>query len=179
MFGIGGQELLLILLLALIILGPKKLPEMAKTIGKAMGNFRGRPTISRERSTWHPGRPLPSPPHLHPSRAALRRRTLRPRLCSRKKGSLKRKKRGRAHVVPSRRDRGITGWKRTSCLSTIISRSFAGDSSSASLPWLWALSQPMHSRSGSFSSWYRLWPGCCRKTATSSTLRCPRPSSPI
>ncbi|HNU75213.1 MAG TPA: twin-arginine translocase TatA/TatE family subunit [Deltaproteobacteria bacterium] len=39
MFGIGGQELLLILLLALIILGPKKLPEMAKTIGKAMGEF--------------------------------------------------------------------------------------------------------------------------------------------
>ncbi len=39
MFGIGGQELILILLLALIVLGPRKLPEMAKTIGKALGEF--------------------------------------------------------------------------------------------------------------------------------------------
>jgi TatA/E family protein of Tat protein translocase len=39
MFGIGGQELILILLLALIILGPKKLPDIAKTLGKALGDF--------------------------------------------------------------------------------------------------------------------------------------------
>ncbi|HON38316.1 MAG: twin-arginine translocase TatA/TatE family subunit [Desulfomonilia bacterium] len=39
MFGISGQELILILLVALIVLGPKKLPEMAKTIGKALGEF--------------------------------------------------------------------------------------------------------------------------------------------
>jgi TatA/E family protein of Tat protein translocase len=39
MFGIGGQEFILILLIALIVLGPKKLPEMAKTIGKALGEF--------------------------------------------------------------------------------------------------------------------------------------------
>lgn len=39
MFGIGTQELLLILILALLILGPKKLPDLAKTLGKALGNF--------------------------------------------------------------------------------------------------------------------------------------------
>ena len=39
MFGIGGQELILILVLALIIIGPKKLPDIAKTLGKAMGEF--------------------------------------------------------------------------------------------------------------------------------------------
>jgi len=39
MFGIGGQELFLILLLALIILGPKKLPDIAKSLGKALGEF--------------------------------------------------------------------------------------------------------------------------------------------
>ncbi len=39
MFGIGGQELILIHLLALIELGPKKLPEKAKTICKAMREF--------------------------------------------------------------------------------------------------------------------------------------------
>lgn len=39
MFGIGGQELFLILLLALIILGPKKLPDIAKSLGRALGEF--------------------------------------------------------------------------------------------------------------------------------------------
>lgn len=39
MFGIGGQELLFILVLALIVLGPSKLPEIAKTLGKVMGEF--------------------------------------------------------------------------------------------------------------------------------------------
>jgi sec-independent protein translocase protein TatB len=39
MFGIGGQEIILILLLALIVLGPKKLPDIAKTIGRALGEF--------------------------------------------------------------------------------------------------------------------------------------------
>lgn len=39
MFGIGTQELLLILILALLILGPKKLPDLAKTLGKAFGDF--------------------------------------------------------------------------------------------------------------------------------------------
>jgi TatA/E family protein of Tat protein translocase len=34
MFGLSGQELLLIVILALIVLGPKKLPEVAKTLGK-------------------------------------------------------------------------------------------------------------------------------------------------
>jgi Sec-independent protein translocase protein TatA len=31
MFGIGMQELILVLVVALIILGPKKLPDVAKT----------------------------------------------------------------------------------------------------------------------------------------------------
>ncbi len=39
MFGIGGQELFFILVLALILLGPSKIPEIAKTLGKVMGEF--------------------------------------------------------------------------------------------------------------------------------------------
>jgi TatA/E family protein of Tat protein translocase len=40
MFGIGMPELLLILGLALIVLGPKKLPELARTLGKGLAEFR-------------------------------------------------------------------------------------------------------------------------------------------
>jgi TatA/E family protein of Tat protein translocase len=40
MFGIGMPELLLILGLALIVLGPKKLPELARALGKGMAEFR-------------------------------------------------------------------------------------------------------------------------------------------
>ncbi len=40
MFGIGSTELLVILLVALVVLGPKSLPGIAKTLGKAMGEFR-------------------------------------------------------------------------------------------------------------------------------------------
>lgn len=39
MFGIGGQELILILVIALVVLGPKKLPDLAKSLGRAMGEF--------------------------------------------------------------------------------------------------------------------------------------------
>jgi Tat protein translocase TatB subunit len=40
MFNVGGGELLVILLVALIVLGPQRLPEAARTIGKVMGDLR-------------------------------------------------------------------------------------------------------------------------------------------
>jgi TatA/E family protein of Tat protein translocase len=40
MFGIGMPELLIILGLALVILGPKKLPGLAKGLGRAMREFK-------------------------------------------------------------------------------------------------------------------------------------------
>jgi TatA/E family protein of Tat protein translocase len=40
MFGIGMPELILILGLALIVLGPKKLPEIARALGKGLAEFR-------------------------------------------------------------------------------------------------------------------------------------------
>lgn len=39
MFGIGSTELLLILVVALIVLGPRNLPKIANTLGKAIGQF--------------------------------------------------------------------------------------------------------------------------------------------
>ncbi|HIC87307.1 MAG TPA: twin-arginine translocase TatA/TatE family subunit [Aquificae bacterium] len=40
MFNIGTNELLLILAIVLLIFGPKKLPELAKSLGKAINEFR-------------------------------------------------------------------------------------------------------------------------------------------
>ncbi len=40
MFGIGMPEMLLLLAVALIVVGPKKLPELAKSIGRSLGEFK-------------------------------------------------------------------------------------------------------------------------------------------
>ncbi|MCR4431888.1 MAG: twin-arginine translocase TatA/TatE family subunit [Tepidanaerobacteraceae bacterium] len=40
MFNIGTSELIIILVLALIILGPGKLPEVGHALGKALGEFK-------------------------------------------------------------------------------------------------------------------------------------------
>ena len=40
MFGIGAPELIIIAIIALLIFGPSKLPELGKTIGKGLREFR-------------------------------------------------------------------------------------------------------------------------------------------
>jgi len=40
MFGIGMPEMLLIVAIALIVIGPKKLPDLAKSLGRAFGEFK-------------------------------------------------------------------------------------------------------------------------------------------
>ncbi len=39
-FGIGPAELMIVLVLALIILGPKRLPEVGRSIGSGMREFK-------------------------------------------------------------------------------------------------------------------------------------------
>ena len=39
-FGIGPGELAIVLVLALIILGPKKLPEVGRSVGRGMREFK-------------------------------------------------------------------------------------------------------------------------------------------
>jgi Tat protein translocase TatB subunit len=47
MFGIGMTELLVILAIGLIVIGPKKLPELARSLGKGLAEFRRASTEMR------------------------------------------------------------------------------------------------------------------------------------
>lgn len=49
MFGIGMPEMLLILAIALIVIGPKKLPDLAKSLGRAFSEFK-RATLELKQS---------------------------------------------------------------------------------------------------------------------------------
>ena len=62
---LGVPELLFILVLALLVFGPRKLPEIGRTLGRAMGEFRRatsdlKRTLDVELSTEERGRP-PTP----------------------------------------------------------------------------------------------------------------------
>jgi len=76
MFGsIGGTELLLIMVIALLVFGPRKLPQLGRTIGKAMGEFRRasqdfRSSLEREIDQEHPVPPV-KPPAQAPTARSL------------------------------------------------------------------------------------------------------------
>lgn len=40
MFGIGPLEFAVVLIVALLVMGPKKLPELARTVGRGLAEFR-------------------------------------------------------------------------------------------------------------------------------------------
>lgn len=70
MFGqIGMSELLVILVIVLLVFGPKKLPELARGIGKAMNEFkRAADDVKQELQIDYdrPARPKPNPQPVSP-----------------------------------------------------------------------------------------------------------------
>jgi len=76
MFGIGMSELVVILVVALIIFGPTRLPELARSLGRAMAEFRRASTDLRstfEEATREPkpAEPAPAAAQIPASNAAL------------------------------------------------------------------------------------------------------------
>jgi orotidine-5'-phosphate decarboxylase len=71
MFGIGTGELLLILLIALIVLGPERMPQIARDLGRIMGDLR-RTSDELQRELLNADRPpVPPAPPTSPPPAAI------------------------------------------------------------------------------------------------------------
>lgn len=71
MFGIGFPELLLIMALALIVLGPKRLPDLARALGRGLAEFKRaademKQTFADETRSQEFKRPPGSPGKLTP-----------------------------------------------------------------------------------------------------------------
>ena len=74
MLNIGPPELLVVLVIALIVVGPQKLPELARTVGRALNEFRKvqdevkdmvKLDLSVDPVTTPPPAVKPPPPTLH------------------------------------------------------------------------------------------------------------------
>lgn len=67
MFGLGMWEILIILGLALIFIGPKKLPEIAQSLGKGLREFRRATNDLKDSIDISENRQPPPYPNIQPN----------------------------------------------------------------------------------------------------------------
>lgn len=69
MFGLGFTEILVILIVALLVFGPDKLPELARNLGKGLAEFRRASSDLRRSVLEAADEPRPPPAALPPTAA--------------------------------------------------------------------------------------------------------------
>jgi len=70
MFGIGVQELAIVFVIALLVFGPKRLPELARTMGKGLAEFRRASSDLRQSLNFDLENEQRPPPPATPPRPA-------------------------------------------------------------------------------------------------------------
>src|SRR5512140_1011185 len=83
MFNIGTEEVILILVVVLLLFGAKRIPEVARSLGKGVGDFRDALSgvereLKGEPPPYRPG-PPPASPLLPPPQSVPREVTSSPR----------------------------------------------------------------------------------------------------
>lgn len=71
MFGIGATELIIILVLALVIFGPGKLPEVGRAIGRSIREFKSATSLEDDGRAKSPASTVQEPDHSSGSPAPL------------------------------------------------------------------------------------------------------------
>ena len=68
-FNVGPLELIIVLAIALLVIGPRRLPEMGNAVGKTIREFRKASTDITEATSLEPEAVTPAPPKAAPSAA--------------------------------------------------------------------------------------------------------------
>jgi TatA/E family protein of Tat protein translocase len=86
-FGIGMQELVVILVIALVVFGPRRLPELARSLGRGLAEFRRASSDLRHTLLEASEEPRREPPAAEaPTREPARESTPAPRPSSTEPG---------------------------------------------------------------------------------------------